>query len=160
MMCFLFASVVGYIVWAVYAIIGLNEVSDETLVTENCGSLLWRYNLTMIILTFIQMVSSKPKDNEESTIAQLSGLLCSYFLGVGLATWGTYEIFERPCNNSITHYTLYTTGYIMVVTQWLFVGTITVLGFLTSLYCCLSSHNKKPPLPEPSNSISYTYGGV
>ena len=158
--CLIVSLVIGYIVWSVYTIIGLTQVTDYKIM-ENCGSLLWRYNLTMIIMILVQAASSKPKENEDNDfLVQFSGLICSYFLSIGLASWGTYEVLGRSCSGSLTQYTIYTTGYIMVITQWSFIIILTLIGFTTSLCCCLMARKKKPPTPVPTNHLTYGTTGV
>ena len=47
LICTILGFAGAYIAWLVFSIIGMTEVSDQTLREEHCGSLLWRYVLTM-----------------------------------------------------------------------------------------------------------------
>ena len=66
LICLLLGLVGSYIAWLVFSIIGMTEVSDQTLRENHCGSLLWRYVLTMAILTWVQIGSAKPSKNDMS----------------------------------------------------------------------------------------------
>ena len=127
---------VAYIVWLVYAIIGMTEVSDKTLTDEHCGSLLWRYVLTMIIMTLIQVRASKPNNDNDNMGATVCSLMFTYVTALGLAIWGAYEVWGRTCTDDLKQYTLYTCAYTMVVYQCVVVGllTIMILVFCTGLF--------------------------
>lgn len=134
--CTLCGIAVAYIVWLVYAILGMTEVSDKTLTTDHCGSLLWRYVLTMIIMTLIQMRASKPNSDDDNMGATVCSLMFTYVTALGLAIWGAYEIWGRTCTDDLKQYTLYTCAYTMVVYQCVVIGllTIVVLVFCTGLF--------------------------
>ena len=151
---------VGYIVWLVYSIIGMTEISDETLRTDHCGSLLWRYCLTMAIMTWFQVASSKPNQNDSDDVcAKLCGLFITYLTAIGLASWGSYELWGRSCSSTLTNYTIYTTSYIMVVYQWVMVGLLSIIfGTMLIWSCCscpCSNETATTPDVKKSNEISY-----
>lgn len=123
---------VGYVVWVVYAIIGLTQVSDEIIRTEHCGSLLWRYVLTMIIMTLLQVMVAKPREDaqeDRGVLEQFCGLICGVFVGLAFSCWGAYEVWGRPCADTLTEYTLYKCALAMVVAQWVFLS----LFFIASI---------------------------
>ena len=142
----------GYIAWIVYTIMGLVQVSDAT-INSHCGSLLWRYALTMIILTIVQARASKPRDDEEP-IARFIGLIFSYLLAIGLASWGTYELIGRSCTDSLTIYTLYPATCAIVIIQWLFVTILTFLVIIMTIWTQCCAARESPPLP-PTNHLTY-----
>ena len=144
----------AYITWLVFSIIGMTEVSDQTLREEHCGSLLWRYVLTMAIMTWIQVVSSKPKsDSDNSVEAAFCGLICTMLLAIGMASWGSYELWGRECSEDLKHYTLYTCSYTMVVYQWVIVGLIMICSiYLTFIGCCGTQQEE---VMIENNELSY-----
>ena len=128
--------IVGYIVWLVYSIIALTEVSDST-IHKNCGSLLWRYVLTMCIMLGTSHYSATPnKDNTDKT--SLHALVIVLLIFSGMASWGSYELWGRDCSYDLRDYKIYTMAYIVVVYQWTIVGICSLaLGglFLYHMLC-------------------------
>ena len=156
LICLLLGLVGSYIAWLVFSIIGMTEVSDETLRENHCGSLLWRYVLTMAILTWVQIGSAKPSKNDADgdLCGKLCGILFSYLLAIGMASWGSYELWGRSCSDDLQQYTLYPCAYSMVVYQWIIVGLITIAGLCLAVTGCLSTESTKVPVNE-SNELSY-----
>jgi len=117
--------IVGYVVWLVYSIIALTEVSDST-VRTNCGSLLWRYVLTvciMIVTSFKLVNSSKDStDKGDHALGICCVLSLTFIVFSGLASWGSYELWGRDCSDDLRDYKIYTMGYIAVVYQWSIAG--------------------------------------
>lgn len=141
---------VGYIVWLVYSIVGLTEVSDKT-IREHCGSLLWRYVLVMCILILFthNVKSSKKDENEES----LCNYVINYLITIAMSIWGAYELWGREsCINSLEKYTIYTTAYIITVYQFVVIGIVPI-AFIVSI---INTNDK----PEKSNSDSPSNIGV
>lgn len=155
LICTILGFVGAYIAWLVFSIIGMTEVSDQTLREEHCGSLLWRYVLTMAIITWIQVASAKPKsDSDNSVVAACCGLTCTMLLAISMASWGSYEVWGRECSEDLKQYTLYTCAYTMVVYQWVIVGLIMIgSAYLTILGCCGSTPEE---IVIDSNELSYT----
>ena len=146
----------AYITWLVFSIIGMTEVSDQTLREDHCGSLLWRYVLTMAIMTWIQVASSKPKSDSDNSVTEaFCGLICTMLLAIGMASWGSYELWGRECSEDLKHYTLYTCAYTMVVYQWVIVGLI-MLGsiYLTFMGCGCCGTQQEEVIVE-NNELSY-----
>ena len=156
LICLLLGLVGSYIAWLVFSIIGMTEVSDQTLRENHCGSLLWRYVLTMAILTWVQIGSAKPSKNDADgdLCGKLCGILFSYLLAIGMASWGSYELWGRSCSDELKEYTLYPCAYSMVVYQWIIVGLITVAGLCLTVTGCLSRESTKVPVNE-SNELPY-----
>ena len=138
LICLLLGLAGAYITWLVFSIIGMTEVSDQTLREDHCGSLLWRYVLTMAIMTWIQVGSAKPKsDSDNSLMAACCGLTITMLLAIGMASWGSYELWGRECSADLKQYTLYTCAYTMVVYQWVIVGIMTLVSlYIVCMGCC------------------------
>ena len=146
----------AYITWLVFSIIGMTEVSDQTLREDHCGSLLWRYVLTMAIMTWIQVASSKPKSDSDNSVTEaFCGLICTMLLAIGMASWGSYELWGRECSEDLKHYTLYTCAYTMVVYQWVIVGLIMICSiYLTFMGCGCCGTQQEEVIVE-NNELSY-----
>lgn len=143
----------AYITWLVFSIIGMTEVSDQTLREDHCGSLLWRYVLTMAILTWIQVGSAKPNsDSDNSASALCCGLSCTCLMAIGMASWGSYELWGRECSADLKQYTLYTCAYTMVVYQWVIVGLIMIGSIYLSYVGCCGTQQE---VIIESNELSY-----
>ena len=155
LICLLLGLVGAYIAWLVFSIIGMTEVSDQTLREEHCGSLLWRYVLTMAILTWIQVASVKPKsDSDNSLVAACCGLSCTMALAISMASWGSYELWGRECSADLKQYTLYTCAYSMVVYQWVIVGLISLVGlYVLCMGCCGTTQEE---VTIDTNELPYT----
>ena len=144
----------AYITWLVFSIIGMTEVSDQTLREDHCGSLLWRYVLTMAIITWIQVGSAKPKsDSDNGLMAACCGLGCTMLLAIGMASWGSYELWGRECSEDLKQYTLYTCAYTMVVYQWVIVGLV-MIGciYLIFMGCCAT---QEEVIIKDTNELPY-----
>tara|TARA_B100001287_G_C22533923_1_gene458743 strand:- start:75 stop:758 length:684 start_codon:yes stop_codon:yes gene_type:complete len=86
----------AFIVYDIYCIIALANVSDKTVRNRCEGSILWRYVLASILVPvavgFLSNNKSDDKDNK------LAGHLCC--LGIGLfilSIFGGIELFENSC---------------------------------------------------------------
>ena len=135
----------AYITWLVFSIIGMTEVSDQTLREDHCGSLLWRYVLTMAIMTWIQIGSAKSNksDSDNNAVAACCGLGCAIVLVIAMACWGSYELWGRECSEDLKQYTLYTCAYTMVVYQWVIVGLFMIFGISLTLMGCCGTHQEE-----------------
>ena len=153
----LLATGVVYIVWVVYAIIGLTQVSDEIIRTEHCGSLLWRYVLTMIIVTLLQVVASKPREDaqeDRGILEQSCGLICGVFVGLAFSCWGAYEVWGRSCADTLTQYTLYKCALAIVVAQWVFLSVFFLVSLAGLILLGCSREEESPPA-RPTNHLTY-----
>ena len=155
LICLLLGLVGAYITWLVFSIIGMTEVSDQTLREDHCGSLLWRYVLTMAIMTWIQVGSAKPKsDSDNGPLALCCGLGCTALLSISMASWGSYELWGRECSADLKQYTLYTCAYTMVVYQWIITGLITLVTlYVVCMGCCGTQPQE---VVIDTNELSYT----
>lgn len=156
-MCLVLGLIGAYITWLVFAIIGMTEVSDETMREDHCGSLLWRYVLTMAILTWVQVGSAKPSqsDGDGDLCAKLCGIVFTYLLAIGMASWGSYELWGRSCSDDLKEYTIYTCAYSMVVYQWIIVGLLTIGALTLSIMSCMSS-TEPTKVPVIDNKLAYS----
>ena len=131
--------IVGVVVWLVYSIIALSEISDKSVRNDYCGSLLWRYLLTTTILVGLSHLNAKQYTEKKDQIQQvICNGVCLLSLYIGLATWGTYELWGRQCDNSLDELSIYTMSYIITVYEWIISGII-VLGmviFCVNSCCC------------------------
>ena len=129
MLCLFCVFFCLYITCVVFSIIGLTEISDQTIRKEHCGSLLWRYVLTMIILLLIQSGSSlqiKNDDDSSNSFSLLFSLIFTYILSIIMVSWGSYELWGRDCSASLTKYTLYVCAYNVVILQFFILAVITI----------------------------------
>ena len=144
----------AYITWLVFSIIGMTEVSDQTLREDHCGSLLWRYVLTMAIMTWIQVGSAKSKsDSDNNLVTACCGLGCAIVLAIAMASWGSYELWGRECSYDLKQYTLYTCAYTMVVYQWVIVGLFMIISIYLTLMGCCGTYQEE--VIVENNEISY-----
>tara|TARA_Y100000389_G_scaffold205125_1_gene263616 strand:- start:17343 stop:17861 length:519 start_codon:yes stop_codon:yes gene_type:complete len=135
-LCTLSSISIGIIVWIVYAIIGLTEVSDKT-IRNHCGSLLWRYVVTMIVIIFIQIKSHTNHNNEKTETENkinLCYILFSWLQCVAFGSWGTYEIWGRNCTNELSKYLIYKMAYIIVYFEWVYASII----LICTIVMCIS----------------------
>ena len=133
--CTLCLTVVGlfasYVAWLVFTIIGLTEVSDSTIRDDYDGSLLWRYDLVLCIYPIIMHKSLVNQSNDENKSGNFCVNVINYFVNIGLASWGTYELWYRSNDSELTEYLIYTTAYIMVIYQWV------ICALCTTVFGCL-----------------------
>ena len=155
-MCLVLGLIGAYITWLVFSIIGMTEVSDETMREDHCGSLLWRYVLTMAILTWVQVGTAKPakSDADGDLCGKLCGIVFVYLLAIGMASWGSYELWGRSCSDDLKEYTIYTCAYSMVVYQWIIVGLLTIGALTLSIMSCMSS-GEPTKVPVIDNKLAY-----
>ena len=118
----------GYMVWLVYSIIALSEVSDATIRSHH-GSLLWRYLLVVCIYPVVMTRTHARWGDEEYACTNAM----AHLVNIGMASWGSYELGGRTGSDDLDEYAIYTTSTIMVVYQWAIVGVITVLLTCLSL---------------------------
>lgn len=135
------------VTWLVYSIIGLSKVSDSTIRDNYNGSLLWRYVLVMTIFVCLQLTQaqksgSNSKDNDLAS--KMCSLLINLLLILGLASWGTYEIWGRSYDESLTNYLIYECAHAMVIYQWTLSGLIIGIMIAFQIGFCLKSN-------KPSN---------
>ena len=66
----------------------------------------------------------------------LCGLTCTMLLAIGMASWGSYELWGRECSEDLKQYTLYTCAT-MVVYQWVIVLGLVMIGsiYITIMGC-------------------------
>ena len=143
--CLIFALGVALLVWLVFSIIALTKISDATVREDYCGSLLWRYLLTMCIIMFLSHSSAAKNSStsEESSSVYICSLLCTCLLHLGLAIWGSYELWGRTCDKSIENLSIYTMSYIITVYQFVASG-IVVLVMLGSCVYMTCIHVTEP----------------
>ncbi len=128
---------IGTIVWIVYAIIGLAEVSDKT-IRSHCGSLLWRYVLTMIVIICIQIKTQTKHSEENDKKINFCYILFTLLQCLIFGSWGTYEIWGRNCTNELSKYLIYKMAYIIVYFQWL----NAIILLICSIVMCVSVVSK------------------
>ncbi len=152
-MCLILGLAVSLLVWLVFSIVALTEVSDSTVREEYCGSLLWRYLLTMCIVLFLSHGSAAKNSNQsdEGFAAVLCSAVCGVLLHIGLATWGTYELWGRTCDNSLEDLSIYTVSLIITVYQWVLCGIVILVMLGSGIYMtCIYN-----PKPVKTNSLEY-----
>ena len=151
--CLIFALGVSLLVWLVYSIIALTEISDTTVREDYCGSLLWRYLLIMcVILTLSHISASKNSStSEESSSTVICSLICTCLLHLGLAIWGSYELWGRTCDKSLENLSIYTMSYIITVYQFVASGIVVLVMIGSCVYMtCIHATE-----PVKTNSLAY-----
>ena len=151
--CLIFALGVSLLVWLVFSIVALTEISDTTVREDYCGSLLWRYLLTMcIILTLSHISASKNSTpSEESASTAICSLICTCLLHLGLAIWGSYELWGRTCDKSLENLSIYTMSYIITVYQFVASGIVVLVMIGSCVYMtCIHATE-----PVKTNSLAY-----
>ena len=143
----------------------MTQVSDETLRTDHCGSLLWRYILTMAIMVILQLSNLKLKSDDNDKDLGPCAYMCAFIMiwleGIAFGTWGAYELWGRPCSASLVQYTIYKTAMVMVVFQWFLVAVCTLsFIFMVGYTLCVEEKptKKQNPQSQPipgTNQLSY-----
>ena len=82
----------------------------------------------------------------------MCSLLINLLLILGLASWGTYEIWGRSYDESLTNYLIYECAHAMVIYQWTLSGLIIGIMIAFQIGFCLKSN--KPSLSVNTQSKS------
>ena len=133
---FILVSLVACIVsWLTFTINALYDEPDRVIISH-CGSLLWRYLLSMCFLIFIERPYASSECRE---VLDYPKSICAYVLTLATASWGIYETWFRPCANELAHYHVYTMSKLIIEYH-----LVMIVSFPTIVTLCISCSTKKP----------------
>ena len=146
----------AFIVYDIYCIIALANVSDKT-VRKRCeGSILWRYVLASILVPVAVGFLSNNKSDEKNN--KLAGHLCC--LGIGLfilSIFGGIELFENSCTKEfegnsnlehLEHMALISFGIQVALSSLMFISACVFCG------CSIYAISETTKLPVTNQDIN------
>ena len=95
--------------------------------------------MTTTILVGLSHLNAKQyTEKKDSIVVVLCSGVCLLFIYLGLATWGTYELWGRQCDNPLDELSIYTMSYIITVYEWVISGIIILAIIVFCVDSCCS----------------------
>ena len=125
-------AAITLIVAGVYGLIGISDMSHNTVKNDCSGSNLWPYVLVNVIIIFANLVinGKSKKENKDSSV------FWCILQGLGLFVWGCVEVFDIASDcESLQKTNIYLSALIIVcIYAILFInGILALIGFLIIL---------------------------
>ena len=125
-------AAISTIVAGVYGLIGISDMSHNTVKNDCPRSNLWPYVLVNVIIIFGNILINSKSKNEDKE----SGLICGLLQGLGLFVWGCVEVFDIASDcESLQKTNIYLSALIIVCIYAILIinGILALIGFLFSL---------------------------
>lgn len=129
-----------------YLVYGIIILSDDKDISDNCtGSHLWAYVLTNLILMFlvkskiVNNILNKNSNKNNDNCVFICSYICCMLIDLGLAIWGSIELYVIPNNNKIItsseyiacmdlkNSNIWTFGFVTMILQYISVGIILII---------------------------------
>jgi uncharacterized integral membrane protein len=121
------ACAVALVIWLVFAIMAVSNVSNAEVKDVCGGSSLWPCVVTWITVIGLSLLSSKSAAKEDRNT---TSLCVSAMVQLGLLAWLGYELYNECAVTHLSSWELYTAA------QPLFIGYCCVLAVVALAGCC------------------------
>ena len=128
MIVFAGACAVALVIWLVFAIMAVSNVTNAEVKDVCGGSSLWPCVVTWIVIVGLSLLTSKSAAKEDRNKASLC---VSAMVQLGLLAWLGYELYNECAVTHLSGWELYRAA------QPLFIGYCCVLSLLALAGCCL-----------------------
>ena len=131
-LCVLLLGLIGgAVTYYVFSIIGLTEISHNTVQNRCSDSNLWSYLLTVLIINIIVGNTSKKGAREKDTGETIMSAAVSLIITVSLCTWGSIEFWNTCVQDKLSDTLLFKMVEVTIYLQYCIITIIIFVIFYT-----------------------------